>query len=270
MGRTIFWTIVCGCGHVWSSVLLGLGGAALGWSISKVRWLENVRGGVQVGAMLGFGLVYGAWGLLRARQNRRHKHFDVYEDGSVYVYDHRHGETVRPRDRHAVTPWVLFIVFALGPCEPMIPLLFFPAAKASWLGMALLIAVYTVCTLATMVGMVISGYYGLRFVRTEKLERISMPWAVSPCLSAARAWFLWVGSIILSFSSESFSGQTFPLRTRYIRSMKIYLFFLLLSLFGIQALAQPELEPWGNLTGFAWTASSWSSNPVCVLSARTE
>jgi hypothetical protein len=30
MGRTIMWTIICGCGHVWSSVLLGLGGAALG------------------------------------------------------------------------------------------------------------------------------------------------------------------------------------------------------------------------------------------------
>jgi hypothetical protein len=37
--------------------------------------------------------------------------------------------------------------------------------------MALLIAVYTTCTLATMVGMVVSGYYGLRFIRTDKLER---------------------------------------------------------------------------------------------------
>lgn len=43
LGRTIFWTVVCGAGHVWSSVLLGLGGAALGWSLSKVSWLENVR-----------------------------------------------------------------------------------------------------------------------------------------------------------------------------------------------------------------------------------
>ena len=171
MGKTIFWTIVCGCGHVWSSVLLGLGGAALGWSLSKVKGLENVRGGVAGWAMLGFGLVYGIWGLIRARQNRRHKHFDVYEDGSVYVYDHRHGETVRPQDRHKVTPWVLFIVFALGPCEPMIPLLFFPAAKNSLTGMLLLILVYTFFTLATMVVMVLSGYYGLQFLKTEKLER---------------------------------------------------------------------------------------------------
>jgi hypothetical protein len=42
--RTLFWTILCGCGHVWSSVLLGLGGAAIGWSLSKITWLENMRG----------------------------------------------------------------------------------------------------------------------------------------------------------------------------------------------------------------------------------
>jgi len=169
--KTVFWTVVCGCGHVWSSVLLGLGGAAIGWSLSKVKGLENIRGGVAGWAMLGFGLAYGIWGLVRARQNRRHKHFDVYDDGTVYVYDHRHGEAVRPEDRHVVTPWVLFIVFVLGPCEPMIPLLYFPAAKASWSGMLLLIGVYTVCTLGTMVGMVILGYHGLRFLRMDRMER---------------------------------------------------------------------------------------------------
>jgi len=171
LGKTVFWTVVCGCGHVWSSVALGLGGAAIGWSLSKVKGLENIRGGVAGWAMLGFGLVYGIWGLVRARQNRRHKHFDVYDDGSVYVYDHRHGEVVRPGDRHVVTPWVLFIVFVLGPCEPMIPLLYFPAAKASWGGMLLLIGVYTVCTLGTMAGMVVSGYYGLRSLSMDRMER---------------------------------------------------------------------------------------------------
>lgn len=171
LGKTIGWTIVCGCGHVWSSVLLGLGGAAIGWSLSKVKGLEQLRGGVAGWAMVGFGLVYGVWGLVRARRNGRHKHFDVYDDGSVYVYDHRHGEAVRPQDRHAVTPWVLFIVFFLGPCEPMIPLLYFPAAKASLSGMLLLIVVYTFFTLATMIGMVLAGYYGFGFLKTGRLER---------------------------------------------------------------------------------------------------
>jgi sulfite exporter TauE/SafE len=171
VGKTIFWTIICGCGHVWSSVLLGLGGAAIGWSLSKISWLESVRGGIAGWALLGFGLIYATWGLIRARRNRPHKHFDIYDDGSVYVYEHKHGAAVQQKDRHAVTPWVLFIIFVLGPCEPMIPLLYFPAAKNSWPAMFALIIAYTVFTLLTMVVMVLMGYYGLSFLKPQKAER---------------------------------------------------------------------------------------------------
>jgi sulfite exporter TauE/SafE len=171
LSRTIFWTLLCGCGHVWSSVLLGLGGAAVGWSLSKVSWLESVRGGLAGWTLVGFGLIYAIWGLIRAGQNRRHKHFDIYPDGSMYVFEHRHGQTVMPSERHKVTPWVMFIVFLLGPCEPMIPLLYFPAAKNSFHGMLLLIVIYTVFTLATMVLMVLLGFYGVSFLKTDKLER---------------------------------------------------------------------------------------------------
>lgn len=169
--KTIGWTVVCGCGHVWSSVLLGLGGAAIGWSLSKVSWMENIRGGIAGWVMLVFGFIYGIWGLYRAYKNNPHKHFDLQDDGSIYVYQHKHGEAVAPQDRHKVTPWVMFIIFILGPCEPMIPLLYFPAAKNSWAGMVLLIIVYTIVTLLTMVTMVILGYFGIAFVQTEKLER---------------------------------------------------------------------------------------------------
>lgn len=170
-GKTIFWTIICGCGHVWSSVLLGLGGAALGWSLSKITWLENIRGGVAGWVLLLFGLVYGTWGWVRAYQNKKHKHFEAIDNGSVYVYEHKHGEAVMPKERYKVTPWVMFIIFLLGPCEPMIPLLYFPAAKNNWRVMCLLIFLYTVFTLVTMLGMVILGYYGISLLKTEKLER---------------------------------------------------------------------------------------------------
>jgi len=170
-GKTLLWTTICGCGHVWSSVLLGLGGTAIGWSLSKISWLENVRGGLAGWILLLFGFVYGIWGLIRARQNKTHKHFDTYEDGSLYVYEHKHGHTVSPRERYKVTPWVLFIIFLLGPCEPMIPLLYFPAAQNNWQGMCLLIAVYTCITLATMLLMVILGHYSISFIKMEKLGR---------------------------------------------------------------------------------------------------
>ena len=170
-GKTLLWTTICGCAHVWSSVLLGLGGAAIGWSLSKVSWLEGIRGGIAGWILLLFGLIYGTWGLIRAWKNKKHKHFDAYEDGSLYVYEHKHGEAVQPKERYKVTPWVMFIIFLLGPCEPMIPLLYFPAAQHSWSGMLLLILVYTVFTLLTMIIMVVLGYYGLSFLKTEKLER---------------------------------------------------------------------------------------------------
>ena len=125
--------------------------------------------------MLLFGLCYGLWGLYRVKKNKTHKHFDMYEDGTLYVYEHKHGQMVQPADRHKVTAWVMFIVFLLGPCEPMIPLLYFPAAKNLWAGMMILIIIYTICTLATMVLMVVLGYYGFSFLKTEKLERYMHP-----------------------------------------------------------------------------------------------
>ncbi len=132
--KTITCTVACGVGHVLSSVLLGLGGAALGWSFSKISWLENVRGGFAAWLLFTFGLLYTLWGIYRASANKKHKHFDLEADGSLYVYDHKHGSTPMNNTRYAVTPFVMFIIFILGPCEPMIPLLFFPAAQEHWIG----------------------------------------------------------------------------------------------------------------------------------------
>lgn len=171
LSKTIFWTVVCGCGHIWSSVLLGLGGAALGWSLSRINIMESVRGSLAAWMLLGFGLIYSIWGIIRASKNQRHKHFDITVDGSLYVFEHKHGEAVMPKERHKVTPWVMFIIFLLGPCEPMIPLLYFRAAKNSYDGMILLILVYTVFTLATMVLLVALGYFGISIFKTNKLER---------------------------------------------------------------------------------------------------
>ncbi len=169
--QTISWTIICGIGHVGSSVLLGLGGAALGWSMAKIGFFESFRGNLTGWLMVFFGLIYSLFGLFKVYKNQRHKHFDIYDDGSVFVYDHKHGEAVAPKNRYAVTPWVIFILFVLGPCEPMIPLLYVPAAQYSMSNMLLLIMIYTVITLLTMVFMVLLGYFGIGYFKIDKLER---------------------------------------------------------------------------------------------------
>lgn len=192
LSKTIFWTIVCGCGHIVSSVVLGLGGAAIGWSLSKMNLFQNVRGTITGWTLLGFGVLYTIWGAVRLAQNRRHKHFDIYDDGSVYVYEHKQGEVVLAKDRHALTPWVLFLIFVLGPCEPMIPLLYFPAVKNSWWGIATIVSVYTLFTLATMLLMVIAGYFGTGFfkINLEKYVHVLAGLTLFLC-GAGIVFFSW-------------------------------------------------------------------------------
>ncbi|QNF35317.1 sulfite exporter TauE/SafE family protein [Adhaeribacter swui] len=171
VSKTIACTVICGLGHVGSSIVLGLIGIGLGWSLSKLSWLEEVRGGLAGWGLLLFGILYTIWGIEQAYRNKPHKHFDAYNDGSVYVYEHRSGEIVYSQDRKKVTPWVLFIIFILGPCEPLIPLLSYPAAQNSTGGIFWLVGIFTLFTLLTMVLMVILGYYGISLFKSATLER---------------------------------------------------------------------------------------------------
>ncbi|EHQ30464.1 hypothetical protein [Mucilaginibacter paludis] len=171
VGRTVLWTMVCGIGHVGSSVILGLVGIAVGWSLSRLSWLENIRGGYAAWALLLFGLGYTIWGFYHAKLNRPHKHFDMNDDGSMYVFEHKNGETVSPKDRYPVTPWVMFFIFAMGPSEPMIPLLSYPAAKNSVFAITALVIAYVIATVLTMVAMVVLSLYGISYFKTSKIER---------------------------------------------------------------------------------------------------
>ncbi|PUZ26700.1 Cytochrome C biogenesis protein transmembrane region [Chitinophaga costaii] len=168
--KTILWTMLCGLGHVSGSIILGVGAIVLGWSMSKIGWFDAIRGGFAGWALLTFGFLYALWGLWRAHRNAAHKHFDVMGD-EVYVYAHKHGDYVKPTDRKKVTPFLLFIIFAFGPCEPLIPLMAHPAASASYWNLFLLVSVFTLFTLATMVTMVLLGYFGFPLLRTERIEK---------------------------------------------------------------------------------------------------
>ncbi len=70
-----------------------------------------------------------------------------------------------------ITPWALFIIFVLGPCEPLIPLLMYPAASNSMSGMILVATIFSVVTIGTMLGMVFLAERGIRLVSLKPLER---------------------------------------------------------------------------------------------------
>lgn len=191
VGTTIFWTLVCGAGHVGSSVLMALFGAAFGWSVAEIKWIENVRGGLAGWIMLFAGIAYTIYAIIKLNRNVLHKHFET-DAKSIYVFEHRHGETVLPRQKKLVTPWVMFIVFVLGPCEPLIPLLSYPAATHSMAGITIIISVFTLFTLCAMVVMVLLGYYGLSIFNNGRFEKIAPVLAGSTVL-ACGAGMLFMG-----------------------------------------------------------------------------
>ena len=59
----------------------------------------------------------------------------------------------------------------MGPCEPLIPILIYPAAQESTAGLIAVVTTFTVITLVTMVGIVLTVNYGFTFIKTSKLEK---------------------------------------------------------------------------------------------------
>lgn len=172
-GKTAWVTSLCGLGHVISSVVLALLGSAALVSAQRIAGIESLRGDLAAWGLIAFGLVYAAWGLRRAWRRRPHRHRHVHHDGSVHEHEHDHtrdhGHVHRQGAR--LTPWVLFTVFVLGPCEPLIPLLMFPAVKQSAAGFLYIAGLFTVVTLACMLAVVLLALFGLRSIRTGFLER---------------------------------------------------------------------------------------------------
>lgn len=169
--KTAILTIVCGLGHVLSSLVLGFIGVFLGWQLNKISWFQDLRGNFSAWALLIFGGAYLIYGLIQAIQNKPHKHFDVMGD-DVYVFEHNHNEVVTPQKRIKVTPLVLFMIFVMGPSEPLIPLLFYSGVKHSMYEITILVTSFTLTTVLTMLGMVFLGRFGYSTLfNTEKLER---------------------------------------------------------------------------------------------------
>ena len=91
-----------------------------------------------------------------------HKHTHTGE------HTHIHEEAQHPA---SLTPWVLFIIFVLGPCEPLIPLLMYPAAQSSLAGVALIAGIFGLVTITTMLGVVALAHAGIQRLPLGHLER---------------------------------------------------------------------------------------------------
>ncbi len=176
--RTLWITALCGIGHVLGSVVIGLVGIGVGVSLSHLQWLEGIRGDVAAWLLAGFGLAYMVWGLKKAWRSRPHTHEHVHEDGTLHRHQHGHeGRHLHPHVDPArvksITPWALFVIFVLGPCEPLIPLIMYPASQHSAWGLAVVVLAFGAVTVATMLTVVWLALKGIQRLPLESAERYS-------------------------------------------------------------------------------------------------
>jgi sulfite exporter TauE/SafE len=195
MRKTMSVTVLCGIGHVLSSVLLGIIGIALGITVSKLESFESFRGSIAAWSLIAFGMVYFIWGIRRAFRNKPHKHLHIHEHGIEHVHTHTHAEkhihVHENKSSRNITPWALFTIFVLGPCEPLIPLLMYPAAKNSLPGLMLVTGIFSIVTIMTMLGIVIISSSGINLIPVKRLERYVHAIAgATICLSGLAMQFL--------------------------------------------------------------------------------
>ncbi|MGL4594570.1 MAG: hypothetical protein ACRCUY_07575 [Thermoguttaceae bacterium] len=184
--QTISWTFICGVGHVISALLLV---ACFFWfgsllSENQLEWVNEHRSNVAASLLVGLGFTYLIWGIRHAVRNRIHSHEHIHvEKGTSEQHDHEHNHAHshihfhepkcnKPSNLASVTPWILFIIFALGPCEAMLPLLTASAVVGTFC-LILTTIIFCSVTIITMMSCVYLGLCGIRAINLQFMDRYS-------------------------------------------------------------------------------------------------
>ena len=140
-------------------MLLGGLGIGLGLAVTQMETIEAARGSLAAWGLIAFGLVYFVWGIRHAAKKRPHTHWHKHPDGLVHNHTHSHVHEHAHAHESAsgakLTPWILFTIFVFGPCEALIPVLMYPAAKSSLVGIIAVTGVFAAATVITMLGAVL-------------------------------------------------------------------------------------------------------------------
>jgi sulfite exporter TauE/SafE len=183
--KTAVITLLCGLGHIGSSVVLGLIGVALGLAVKKLEFVESFRGNIAAWLLIAFGLAYLIWGLRRAYRNQPHSHHHTHFGIDTHSHSHSHFEehthihngksfySAQDGSALSITPWVLFAIFVFGPCEPLIPLVMYPAAKNNFSGLILVTFVFGFITIATMLSLVLLSRAGVNLIPLAGVQRFA-------------------------------------------------------------------------------------------------
>ena len=156
----------CALAHVFASAILAMFGVYLGWTLDTLTGLNDQRGVWAAWGLSIFGLLYASLGLRQGFLKKPHLHWHshngvFHKHIHVHDYEHRHSHIpsdLAPKDP---TAWALFLIFILGPCEPLILLIMLPAATASFWGVFSVLSSFWIVTLLTVLAIVTIAYKGL-------------------------------------------------------------------------------------------------------------
>lgn len=172
--KTLWITFISGIGHVGGSVILGITGIALGLGLNKLEAIESHRGNLVGWMLMFFGMLYLIYGIYKYFNNGGHFHLPGFlVPNKVKEMHHltHNSDEGKKEDVTKLTPWILFLIFVFGPCEVLIPLLIFPAAKFSVVGIVAVSIVFGITTILTMLLVVLLGMKGFSFIKIKNGER---------------------------------------------------------------------------------------------------
>lgn len=152
--KLLWVTFLAGLGHVGISIAFGVIGILLGFSLSKLKNIEGHRGEIALWLLIGFGVAYMLWGIKKAKQ---HKPKDIDE------------EKFRQK---TISVWMIFAIFVLGPCEPLVPLIFL-GYNYGYAGIVISSIVFSVVTIIMMLGQSLLAFRGIQLIKSDIAERYS-------------------------------------------------------------------------------------------------
>lgn len=152
-------TLLCGFGHVSVSAILGI--IALFVGLEAVHAFGSRLEDYAIYLLLGFGVVYMAWGLWRSL---RRDPLAV-----MHHHHHRHAHGHNNHD-HGLTEWSLFALFSADPCVAVIPMIM-AVAGAGWAAVAGVVIVYEAATILTMIVLVSAARAGAQAIRFAWFDR---------------------------------------------------------------------------------------------------